>query len=194
MDDQQISDYLISNLKPWEDSVFGTTYRAAGRLRDGQYLPCIMFGNPKAYLSLAEKRLFDKELRRDEYQFEQVLRTFLVGRSQVNVSDVASVEPSLNAWSEEIIGEIRGETTMGFTFFTAVMKDKKVFSFATSYHFNFFDMPDGYGPCDIAEIHSGMIVAQDGEEKPFSYEEAQKITLYREKPFFYCFNNFLPSN
>jgi hypothetical protein len=33
-------------VKPLKDNIFGDYYRASAYLRDGTYLPCVMFANP----------------------------------------------------------------------------------------------------------------------------------------------------
>lgn len=180
--------FLVENVKPLKDSIYGDYYRASAYLRDGTYLPCVAFSNPTRLIDLAIRRF--AETAEDEDHHRLVAGSFVAGRSAVPIYDVSSVELSPYAWPEEILRQIRGETTMGWTSFTAKMKDGKVFGFGTPFNFEFFDLPEGYGCGDIAEIHSGMIVDEDGVEKEFSHDWSRKC--YRDRPFFYCYTESLP--
>jgi hypothetical protein len=101
------------------------------------------------------------------------------------------VDVSPYAWPLELLKQIHGETTMGWTSFTAKMTDGNIFAFGTGFNFEFFDLPKGYAHTDIAEIHSGMIVDADGTERPFTHE--WDGMCYRDKPFFNCYSWCLPN-
>jgi hypothetical protein len=188
--EEEIAKFLIQNVESVKGSPFGTFYRASAYLRDGTYLPCVMFGNPGKLIELATRRL--AELTKDEYQYKLVLGSFVIRGSTVPIYEVSRVELSPYAWSEEILRRIHGETTMGWTSFTAKMKDGKIFSFGTTFSFEFFDLPEGYSYNDIVEIHSGMVADENGVEKKFFHDWSGKY--YREKPFFYCYSEFLPAS
>ena len=81
---------------------------------------------------------------------------------------------------------------MGWTSFTAKMKDGKVFAFGTPFNFEFFDLPEGYTHKDIVEIHSGMMVDENGMEREFSLDWSRQC--YRDRPFFYCYTECLPAS
>lgn len=189
-DEAKIAKFLLENVKPLKDSVFGEYYRAAAYLRDGTYLPCVMFGHPKRLIDLAIRRF--AETRKKEHEHRLVAGAFVARASSVPVYDVARVELSPYAWPEETLRRIHGETSMGWTSFTAKMKDGRVFAFGTPFNFQFFDLPEGYTYEDIVEIHSGMIVDQDGVEKEFSHDRSREC--YRDRPFFYCYTECLPES
>ncbi len=76
---------------------------------------------------------------------------------------------------------------MGWTAFVTEMKDGTMYSYGTSYNFEFFDLPDGYSYLDIAKIHSGFVYSKIGGMEKFSMEALKKIQPYRERPFFTCY-------
>jgi hypothetical protein len=184
----QIVKFLKENVAPWKDNHYGSFYRAAAYLTDGTYLPCVMFGNPSKITKLASRRF--AETADDEFQHKLVVESFVANKSTVPMYYVSRVELSPYAWSEEILRQIYGETTMGWTAFTAKMRDGKVFGFGTSFNFEFFDLPESYSYNDIVEIHSGMIVDVDDVERDFTHDWT--VHYYREKPFFYCYTDLLP--
>jgi hypothetical protein len=183
----KIAKFLTENVKPLKDNIFGDFYRASAYLRDGTYLPCVVFSHPAKLIDLAIRRF--AETAKDDSQHRLVAGSFVASRSAVPIYNVSSVELSPYAWPEEVLRQIHGETTMGWTSFTAKMKDGKVFGFGTPFNFEFFDLPKGYGYGDIVEIHSGMIVDEDGMEKVFSHDWLREC--YRDRPFFYCYTECL---
>src|SRR5688572_12571736 len=180
--------FLKENIAPLTDDFYGSFYRASAYLTDRTYLPCVMFGNPNKIIELASRRF--AETAQDEYQHKLVVESFVASKSTVPMYYVSKVELSPYAWSEELLRQIQGETTMGWTAFTAKMHDGRVLSFGTTFNFEFFDLPEGYSYNDIAEIHSGMIVDHSGEERAFTHDS--NVHYYREKPFFYCYTDLLP--
>jgi len=53
----EIISFLKNNIEPLEDGFYGAGYRAATYLKDGTYLPCVIFRNTKKTVDLAIKRL-----------------------------------------------------------------------------------------------------------------------------------------
>ncbi len=99
-----------------------------------------------------------------------VVEAFVVESAAIRMRDISDVRESPFAWPEDLLRQIHGETTMGWTAFTAVMRDGKTFGFGTPFNIEFFDHPDGYSYTDIREIHSGMIIDPEGREKPFDHD------------------------
>jgi hypothetical protein len=166
--------FLLEKITPIELGVQGKLYRASAFLIDDTYLPCVVFANRSRRIEQAIKRF--KETSESEEQYKWAVDAFVTGPS-VPIYDVARVELSPFAWPDELLGQIHGETSMGWTAFTAKMKDGKIFSFGTSFRTEFFDLPHGYSYDDIIEIHPGR--TDNGR-------------LYREKPYFYCYSDWLP--
>lgn len=190
MTEEEIAGFLRKSVRPIKDELYGAYFRASAYLKDGTYLPCVMFGHPQKLVDLAVRRF--AETARDVRRYREIVTSFVARKATVPVWDVAKVEPSPYAWPEEILSRIHGETVMGWTAFTARMRDGKVFGFGTSYRFEFFDLPEGYSYDDIAEINSGMVVDDKGLEKEFTLDDFS-AKVYREKPFFYCYTEHLPA-
>jgi hypothetical protein len=101
-----------------------------------------------------------------------IVKTFVASGNRVNSWHLDRIEPSPFALPPARLQEIQGETRMGWTQFVGVMRDDKEFSFGTTYHTHFFEMPPGYSATDVVRIIPGETVAG---------------TTYRERPFFECF-------
>ena len=191
--------FLKDNVDPLDDSVYGKGYRASAHLSDGTFLPCVIFRNPKTVVELAVKRFRDERIGKGIYKSSpelghyDVVKTFVTKGNCVNDYDIVSVEKSRCAFPSTIQKQIRGETSMGWTGFAARMKDGKYVGFGSSYHWEFFNMPDGYSTEDVEEIINHSYVLETGElrshrEGPFTRpEEYKNAVVYRERPFFECY-------
>ena len=82
---------------------------------------------------------------------------------------------------------------MAWTGFGARMKDGKEFAFGTSFHFEFFSMPDGYSANDIHTILNHKYMSTSGELKEHKVlfvawpDDYDSKAIYRERPFFTCY-------
>jgi hypothetical protein len=188
-EESQIVSFLKENVTPMKTSYYGTFYRASAYLTDGTYLPCVMFGNPNPIIDLATRRF--AETAKNAHEHRAVVESFVANKSTVPVYHVSRVEMSPYAWPEEVLQQIHGETTMGWTAFTARMRDGKIYGFGTSFNFEFFDLPSGYSFEDIVEINSGKIVDANGTEQDFTHD--WNVQYYRERPFFHCYSDLLPA-
>jgi hypothetical protein len=148
-------------------------------MKDGLYLPCVLFREAQAHGDLAIRRF--EESRKSGVTdpnniapgyYPRIAKHFVTSGNHVNLYDLDRVEVSPFVIPIERLMEIRGETKMGWTAFAAIMDDGKEFSFGTSFLTEFFNMPDGYTPDRIKQI-----IPHRNEVKP----------VYREKPFFVCF-------
>ena len=101
-----------------------------------------------------------------------IVLTFVAAGNGLNHYDIVAVEPSPFAIPLAHLRDIGGDHAMGWTRFSARMRDEREFFFRTSFHTEFFSMPDGYTSGDITQIPSGA--QGDGH-------------VYRERPFFVCF-------
>lgn len=196
---EEIITFLKDNIEPLTDNAYGTGYRASVYLTDNTYLPCVIFRNPKTIIELAIKR-FDQErkgkglfAKGSGLGYNDIVKTFVTKGNCINDYDISRVEGSKYVLPADIQGQIRGETTMGWTGFAMKMKDGKYFSFGTSFHFEFFDMPESYTPSDIVEVINHSYTTRTGElrqhkvpffEEPVDYD---RTIIYRERPFFECF-------
>jgi hypothetical protein len=140
--EEQIAKFLRANVEPWDDGERGIYYRGSAYLRDETYLPCVMFGNLTGIIDLAIKRF--RASANDEHNHRWVVGAFVAAGSAVPMYQVSRVELSPFAWPLDLIHQIHGETTMGWTSFTAKMNDGKLFAFGTTFNNQFFDLPAGY--------------------------------------------------
>ena len=182
---EALLEVLRKNIQPLDDPIYGPRFRVAGRLRDDTYLPCVVIQSRKATVDLALRRFKETRWRRSDYR--RVVETFVSSGSRVADYDLKSVETSPFAWPVDILRTIHGETTMGWTAFVAEMKDGSMHSYGTTYCFEFFELPQGYGCQEIVRIHSGMVYSTDGGLQPFSYQAQAGIRPLREIPFFTCY-------
>ncbi|MFD0751401.1 hypothetical protein ACFQZS_14720 [Mucilaginibacter calamicampi] len=191
--------FLKENVAPLNDVTLGAGYRASAYLLDGTYLPCVIFRNPRAIVNLAIKR-FKEEMvggsifsRKPKSNYYNLVKGFVATGNCVNEYDIQRVEKSRHAFPIDFQMQIKGETTMGWTGFSAKMKDGKYLGFGTNFRWEFFQMPDEYSVDDITEIINHSYVLKSGElvshretqmTRPENYAEA---VVHREMPFFECF-------
>jgi hypothetical protein len=159
----------------------GRAYRCAAVLNDGLYLPCMLLTNAESIVELALRRFeetrFDAALPEPERRFGKggryadIVQSFVANGNRLASYDIQRIEKSKFSIHAARMAEVHGETSMGWTQFTAVMRDGREFAFGTTYLMEFFSMPDGYTGDDVTAIisHKGG--------KP----------TYRERPYFTCF-------
>lgn len=196
---EDIIRFLKDNIEPLDNNAYGPGYRASVYLTDGTFLPCVIFRNPKTIVNLAIRRFKEEQTSRSIFSrssglgYYDIVKTFVTRGNRINDYDIDRVEKSSFAFPLAIQSQIQGETTMGWTGFAAKMKDGKFVGFGTAFHWEFFQMPDGYSVDDIEEIINHSYVLQNGElrshreghhARPDEYKNA---VVYRERPFFECY-------
>jgi hypothetical protein len=196
---EDIIKFLKDNVEPLEDNNYGLGYRASVYLTDGTFLPCVIFRNSKAVVNLAIRRFKEEQSGKGIFNrssglgYSEIVKTFVTSGNCINDYDIGKVEKSKFAFPLNIQRQIHGETTMGWTGFVGKMKDGKHFGFGTAFHWEFFQMPDGYIGDDIEEIINHSYVLKNGElrshrEGPQTRpEEFNDAVVYRERPFFECY-------
>lgn len=192
---EDIIKFLKDNIEPLDDNSYRLGYKASVYLTDGTFLPCVIFRNPKPTVNLANRRFKEEQIGKSIFNrssglgYYDIVKTFVTSGNCINDYDIDRVEKSKFAFPLTIQSQIRGETTMGWTGFAAKMKDGKYFGFGTTFHWEFFQMPDGYSVGDIAEIINHSYVLKTGElrshkvpffEHPDDYKDA---IIHRERPF-----------
>jgi hypothetical protein len=176
---------LKTSVEPLSDQIYGNRYRAAARLTDDTYLPCVVFQSRKSQVDLALRRF--NQLQDQPSQYRMVVESFVSKGSHVADYEIKSVETSPFAWPLTILKQIHGETVMSWTAFVVEMKDGTMYSFGTSFSFEFFDLPEGYSYTDIETVHSGMVYSRQQGLREFSLNSLNDERIYREKPFFTCY-------
>ena len=200
---EEIIHFLKTSIDPLPDNGSGNSYRASVYLTDGTFLPCVLFQNREAMVNLAIRRFREEQggkglFRRSSGSgYERIVASFVTNRNMLNDFEIDRIEKSRFAFPVEILQQIKGETTMGWTGFAAKMKDGKHVGFGTRFSFEFFQLPDEYSVDDIEEIVSHSYVLKGGElrahkvpffEHPEDYKEA---VIYRERSYFVCFLDHL---
>jgi hypothetical protein len=142
MTDAEIAKYAKADLEPIEIPAIGRSYRCSARLVDDLYLPCVVIASKKEVVGLALRRFAETKQegvgffrrRRFGYGFNyaSVVESFVATGNRLNSYDIRSLEPSPFAMPTDRLREIHGETSMGWTQFTATMADGKTFTFGTT--------------------------------------------------------------
>jgi hypothetical protein len=177
---EEIAEFLKKHIEPLPPSRFyGASFRVSVTLKDGLCLPCVVFQNASEVVDFAIKR-FD-ETRGNKslnviQDYRAIVRSFVTSGNSLNDYDVREIGISPFAIPLARLMEIRGETSMSWTAFTAVMNDGREFQFGTTFLMEFFEMPDGYTASDIKKIIPAA---------PLEKRSSGKI--YRERPFFTCY-------
>lgn len=185
MTSADIVQFLRAQVEPIPDEIYGNRYRAAAHLKDGTYLPCVVFQSRRHKVNLACRRFAD--VQNDTQQYSSVVGNFVSQGSYVADWAIDRVELSPFAWPISLLRIIKGETTMGWTAFVVEMEDGIRFSNGTQFNFEFFALPDGYQHSNIRMIHSGMAQTNDGRTIPFSFSEHSNTQVLRERQHFTCF-------
>lgn len=142
---------LVRKQKANPDLCDKNAYRCAAFLTDGFYLPCVLFREAEAHSELALRR-FQEESERIPNRIHRdgaidcpsIVKHFVTKGNRVDFYDIARVEPSPYATPLHLLSQVRGETSMSWTQFAALMNDGTEFSFGTAYRMEFFDIPDGF--------------------------------------------------
>lgn len=173
---EEIVAFVKRNVEPLPPSLpYGARYRVAGTLNDGTELPCIVVESAARTVDLALKR-FEQTKPSEAKEYRAIVQSFVTQGNTVNDYDLRELSLSRYAIPLARMREIKGETSMNWTEFYAVMTDGKEFRFGTTFLTEFFDMPSGYSPADIAKI----VPATRGEPP-------RQKHIHREKPFFTCY-------
>jgi hypothetical protein len=186
---------IIGEVEPLEDSLYGAQYRCSLTLNDGTFLPCVVLHSKDRLVELAKRRISEEmggrgHLGGDD-PYGKVVALFVARGNRVNDVDVASASPSRFAIPLPLMRQIHGETTMGWTAWVFRMRDGRRFSYGTSFHREFFHLPDGYEFTDVEEvINHSFVDAQDatvplerGARLPASYP---RDSVLRERTSFSC--------
>lgn len=187
--------FLVNNIEPLPNHIYGSGYRASVTLKDGTFLPCVIFRNPQKITDLAMKR-FDEEKSGKglfnmppEDAYRKAVESFVAKGNRLSLHDIAEITGSKNAFPVSILKQIKGETSMGWTGFVVKMKDGNCFGYGTQLTAEFFDLPGGYAAGDIEEIINDSYVNNRGEVKSNNgkADDYDASIILREKPYFECF-------
>ncbi len=191
--------FLKDHIEPLEDEIYGQSYRAAVYLKDGTFIPCVIFRNFQLVTQLAFERFrtalirgwTEKKIRGVGYA--HMIRHFSINNKRVKFSEIKKIEPSSFAFPNKFLQLIETETGEGWTGFTCKMKDGKYIGFKANYTFEFFFIPNGYHFTDIEMLINHSYVLKNGELKHYQvpmpnypFDQDRALVNY-EMPFFECY-------
>lgn len=143
LEEGHIISFLKENVAPLNDSNFGPGYRSSVRLTDGTFLPCVIFRSSKPVVELAIRRFKEEKSGRgifaksSGFGYEEIVKTFVAKGNCINGYDIAEVLQSRFAFPFEVLRQVKGETTMGWTAFVARFSDGRCLGFGTRWSCNF---------------------------------------------------------
>jgi hypothetical protein len=186
---------ITESVEPIQDSIYGPRYRCSLTLKDGTVLPCAVIQSKSRLVDLAKRRIKEELQGRGRIggpdPYGQIVSTFVAGGNRINDYDVASSTQSRFAIPLKLLSQIRGETTMGWTGWVFRMRDGKHFSYGSSFHTEFFQLPEGYGFDEVEEVINHSYVDANGSVEglktgallPTGY---RPDAVLRERVFFTC--------
>jgi hypothetical protein len=191
-------EFIGSGVEPLPDNAYGPGFRCSAQLSDDTQLPCVIIRRKQHIISLAERRLTEESTGKGVFANSadprrDMLAHFVTTGNRVNAYSIKAVAPSRFAVPLSVLQQIRGETVMAWTGFVLEMADDRSFSFGTSFGFEFFDVPEGYGFESVKNVinHAyidpagNLAFIRDNIEK--WRESLIQCTVYRSKPYFNCF-------
>lgn len=196
---EDIINFLKEHIEPLEDTAYGIGYRASATLRDGTFLPCVVFRNSDTIINLAIKRFKEERSGKSIFSklsghgYREIVKSFVTSGNCVNYYDIAKVDKSRFAFPLAIQKKIRGETSMSWTAFVAKFKDNRQLSFGTTWNWEFFDIPDEYNANEIVEIINHSYLLKTGEivTHSSSFDRMMRMDdlakIHRDRQFFECY-------
>ncbi len=179
----------------------GPGYRCSFELTDGLMIPCGIIRRKQYLVDLALER-FETEkagkgvFSNSESPYRNIVSHFVTSGNRINEFAIKSVSASRYALPLSLLEQIQGETVMSWTGWVFEMSDGKLFSYGSSFSFEFFDIPDGYEFRDVARVHNNSFVAPDGtvtniRDNPEKWREWMQSdaggSMFRERPYFECY-------
>ncbi len=121
------------------------------------------------------------ESRKQKDGYRRVVQSFVTKGSAIAAWDIVRLERSPHAIPADRLVEVKGETYMSWTQFTATMCDGREFTFGTQFDRYFFAMPEGYFADDIVRIVPAKGWKEGEPTRPLPPD------LLRDRPYFTCF-------
>lgn len=167
LQEKEIIKFLKANIDPLEDNPYAGGYRASVYLKDGTFLPCVIFRNTGTVVNLAIRRFKEEQKSKSLFSsgvgYWQTVKSFVANGNRLNHYDIATIDKSRYAFPMHIQRQIKSETSMGWTAFVAKFKDGRYLGFGTDWILEFFDLPDNYLAEDIVEIINHSSLLKTGE-------------------------------
>ena len=185
---------IVTKIEPLEDPIYGPRYRCSLTLKDGTYLPCAVLQSKERIVELAKRRIKETAKKSLTGTIElngQIVSVFATGGNRINDYNVLSASESKFAIPRSLLSQIHGETTMGWTGWVFKMTDGNLFSYATQFNTEFFDLPEGYDFSSVTEVINHSYVQGDGTVAPLVRGGSLPTgydpnSVFRERVFFAC--------
>lgn len=184
---------IINTVEPFPDRVYGPRYRCSLTLKDGTFLPCVVLHSRERLLELAKRRIKEELSGKGALAvpdpYGEIVRSFVTTGNRINDYDVSSASESKYAIPLSLLSQIKGETTMGWTGWVFKMNDGELFSYGSSFHFEFFQLPEGYAFSDVAEVINHSFVDAKGSVRSLKNglsTDYDPDAVFRERVFFNC--------
>ena len=158
---------IIRTVDPLEDTIYGNQYRCALTLKDNTHIPCAILQSRNKRLELAKRRIKEtlegNSILVGDDPYGRVVSSFVTAGNRVNDYDVIDAQPSRFAIPIDLLQNIEGETTMGWTGWVFEMGDGNRFSYGSSFSMYFFQLPESYSFSDVVKIHNHSYITEKGE-------------------------------
>jgi len=184
---------ITNSVEPIQSSIDGPLYRCSLTLKDGTFLPCAVLQSKQRLVEHAKRRIkeyMDHKVPPDGPDPYTTIVSVLVAQgNRINDYEVSSASESKYAPPVALLSQIEGETRMGWTGWVFKMKDGKVFSYGSTFNFEFFRLPENYSFTDVVEVINHSYVDSNGAVRSL-LEPGQKDydtkSVFRERVFFTC--------
>src|ERR1043165_1131494 len=184
---------IKNTIEPLKDNIYGPLYRCSLTLTDGTFLPCAVLQSRERLVELAKRRIKEDMGRKGTLNvpdpYGSIVSSFVSNGNRVNDYEVRSAAESKYAIPLSLLSQIRGETTMGWTGWVFKMKDGKVFSYGTTFRFEFFQLPENYSFVDVAAVINHRFVDAFGEVRSLRIGGTRNYdvnAVFRERVYFIC--------
>lgn len=203
LQEKDLIKFLRETIEPLDDNIYGPGYRASATLKDGTFLPCVIFRNPAKLVNLAIRRFKEEQSgksvfgKSSGFGYSEIVKSFVAKGNCINYYDIIEITKSRFAFPLSIQKQIQGETSMSWTAFVAKFKDGRNLGFGTTWNLEFFNLPEGYDANEIEEIINHSYLLKTGEivehrshfDRMTGKDEMEKI--FGDRPFFECYIDHL---
>ena len=89
--DEDICKFLKDNIQPLDDNAYGLGYRASATLKDGTFLPCVIFRNPATLIDLAMRRFKEERSGKSIFSkssglgYREIVKTFVAAATVLTI-------------------------------------------------------------------------------------------------------------
>lgn len=183
---------IIRKVEPLQDHTYGPQYRCSLTLKDGTFLPCAILHSRRRLIEFAKRRILEEmsdQERIVDDPFSHTLSVFVASGNRVNDHQVSSASESKYAIPPNLLSQIHSETSMGWTGWVFRMNDGKLFSYGSTFNFEFFELPENYSFADVAEVINHSFVDTTGAVRSLKNGEPEnyvRSTVFRERVHFMC--------